>query len=71
MRAFVDSIHDGIATLLLGDDESVTVRVPVSWLPAGVTEGMALRFDVSIDETEKQAGKTHVQSLLDELGNNP
>ncbi len=71
VRAFVDSISEGVATLLLGEDESVTVRVPVGWLPSKAKEGtvLRLRFDVDAEATEE--GKGRVQSLLDSLPDQP
>ncbi|HEY3416770.1 MAG TPA: DUF3006 domain-containing protein [Armatimonadota bacterium] len=71
LRAFIDHIQNGVATLLLGDEESVAVSVPVSWLPSGVGEGVVLRFDISIDQQATDRGKAQVQSLFDELGNAP
>ena len=71
IRAFVDQINDGIATLLLGDDESVRITIPVALLPEGVREGQVLKLAVSVDlESTKQA-KKRTQELLDKLGNNP
>ena len=71
MRAFVDRIQTGIATLLLGEDELISVSVPVTWLPAGVREGDVLHADWTRDPDETLTAHDHVQSLLDELGNNP
>jgi len=71
LRAFVDQINDGVATLLLGEDESVTVHVPVSWLPKGVKEGTVLRPSFEIDEAATRRGKRRVKSLLDSLGDEP
>jgi len=71
LRAFIDRIHNGIATLLLGPDESVTVDVPLAWLPKGVKEGTVLWLEPSVDQDDTAAGKARVQELLDELGNAP
>jgi hypothetical protein len=71
MRAFVDHIESQIATLLLGDDESVTVQVPHAWLPPGAKEGTILRLDLSLDEAAQEQGKQRTQSLLEELGDRP
>ena len=71
VRAFVDQINDGVATLLLGEDESLTVRVPVSWLPKGVKEGTVLQLSFEIDEAATRRGKRRVKSLLDSLGDEP
>jgi len=71
MRGFIDRIESGLATLLLGDDESVTVHVPLSWLPPGATEGAVLRLDLRLDEPAQEEGKRRTQSLLEELGDQP
>ena len=71
MRAFVDSITRGKARLLLGDDESVSVVVPVAWLPDGVREGVVLSMTVAVDQVATEAGKAAVQSLINGLGDNP
>ena len=71
MRAFVDRLEEGVATVLLGEDESVTVNVPVAWLPPGTAEGMALQLDWRLDPEATAAAKAATQSLLDALGNQP
>ena len=71
MRAFVDRIEVDTAVLLLGENESVTVNMPVAWLHVGVREGMCLRLDFSIDLEATEKGHEEVQSLLDSLGNEP
>ena len=49
IRAFVDQINDGVATLLLGEDESVKAHLPVAWLPPAATEGTVLRLGLDPD----------------------
>jgi hypothetical protein len=71
VRAFVDRIGEGTATLLLGDDESVTVHVPTAWLPKGAKEGTALRVRFEVDEQATREGKARVQGLMEELGDQP
>jgi len=71
MRAFVDQISDGQALLLLGDDESISVTVPVAWLPLQVHEGQVLRFDIAVDQQATDAGKCNVKALMDDLGDEP
>ena len=71
VRAFVDEIAGGIATLLLGEDESVTAHVPAAWLPKQAKEGTVLRLRFEIDEAATEEGKQRVQRLLDELGDQP
>ena len=71
MKAFVDQINGDKALLLLGDDESVKVAVPLEWLPAGSREGTVLRLDFAIDNESTARAKARIQSLLEDLGNNP
>ncbi len=71
MRAFVDRINGEHVTLLLGDDESVPVTVPLAWLKVKISEGQVLQFSISIDQESTDAGKREVQKLMDSLGNEP
>jgi hypothetical protein len=71
VRAFVDQINEGVATLLLGEAESVTAHVPVAWLPKGAREGMVLRLSIEVDDAATGEGKARVQSLLDSLPDEP
>lgn len=71
MRAFVDSVEDGVARILLGEDESVAVTVPVAWLPEGVREGQVLRVTWEADEDGTEDAKKAVEDLYAQLGDNP
>ena len=71
MRAFVDSVEDGVARVLLGEDESVAVTVPVAWLPEGVREGQVLRVTWEADEDGTEDAKKAVADLYAQLGDNP
>ncbi len=71
MRAFVDSVEDGVARVLLGEDESVAVTVPVAWLPEGVREGQVLRVTWEADEDGTEDAKKAVEDLYAQLGDNP
>ena len=71
MRAFVDSVEDGVARVLLGEDESVTVTVPASWLPEGIREGQVLRVTWEADEDGTEDAKKAVEDLYAQLGDNP
>jgi hypothetical protein len=67
----VDQVSEGIATLLLGDDESVTAHVPTAWLPKGAKEGTVLQLHFEADEQATREGKARVQGLMEELGDQP
>lgn len=67
MRAFVDRIENGIATLLLGDDEAGRAEFPVQFLPQGTHEGMILQLTIAIDRAATHHAHEAVQELLDRL----
>ena len=71
LRAFVDQIDEGMATLRLGPDESVSVTLPLAWLPAGIREGQVLRLDCSLDADASAAARASTKKLMDSLGNEP
>lgn len=71
MRAFIDSVHEGVARVLLGDDESLAVEIPVSWLPEGAAEGKALRVLWELDEEETFCARKAVEDLYDTLDDMP
>jgi hypothetical protein len=71
IKVFVDQINDTIATLLLGDDESVKLSIPISWLPVGTREGDILHLNFTPDPTSTTDAKSRVQKLIDKLGDNP
>lgn len=71
VRAFVDQVSGGVATLLLGEEESVTTHVPVAWLPPEIGEGTVLRLRFEIDAAATQEGRARVEGLLEELGDQP
>ena len=71
MRAFIDSVHEGVARVLLGDDESLALEMPLSWLPEGSAEGRALLVLWELDEEETQNARQAVEDLYDMLGDAP
>ena len=71
MRAFVDSVEDGVARVLLGEDESVAVTLPAEWLPEGIREGQVLRVTWEADEDGTEDAKKAVEDLYAQLGDNP
>ena len=71
MRAFIDSIHEGVARVLLGDDESLAVEMPLDWLPEGAAEGKALRVWWELDAEETFCSRKAVEDLDGALGDAP
>jgi hypothetical protein len=71
IKAFVDQINDNIATLLLGDDESVKLSIPINWLPPGTHEGDVISLNFTPDPKSTADAKSRVQKLIDKLGDTP
>lgn len=71
IRAFVDRIENGVAVLLIGEDEKQKLELPISCLPTGVREGNVLTITLTIEQKATQEGRVRVNKLIDELGDNP
>ena len=67
-RAVVDRVEDGgVAVLLVGDDEGVSVDLPASLLPAGAEGGSHLVITVSLDESSRASAEDRVRALQEKL----
>ena len=69
LRLFIDRVEGDIAVVLMGEDESVKVDMPVKWLPKGVKEGTILRVDCETDENDTD--RRSIKQIIDDLGDNP
>ena len=63
----VDRIEDGLAALVLSDDEKVKLNLPVDRLPKGVKSGDHLKVTFEIDRESTGKVATEVDNLLDKL----
>jgi hypothetical protein len=67
-RAVVDRIEDNdTAVVLVGDDESVSVALPASMLPAGAEGGSHLVITVKLDEASRAAAEDRIKALQEKL----
>jgi len=71
MRAFVDRIENDVAVLLLGEDGSVVLNIPLSMLPDDIREGLYIDVAFAIDTESTNKAHDEVQSLLDSMPNEP
>lgn len=62
LKAFVDRIENDMAVLLIGDNASVVVSVPLSWLPSDVSEGVFLDVLFTVDKKATKKAHDEVQS---------
>lgn len=65
----LDRIEGNIAVLLLRDEESIKIDIPLFLLPPGSKEGDILNISIARDPLETEAAKERVSSLLDKLKN--
>jgi hypothetical protein len=66
MKAVIDRVEGKIAVLLLGD-ESTTLNIPLSLLPAGCKEGDVLNISIERDVVGTEQTKERVTDLMDRL----
>ncbi len=66
-HAVIDRMENGIAVLLLGDDEKQQVDLPAAFLPNGASDGAHLRITITLDEESRAAAEENVKKLQDEL----
>lgn len=71
MKAFVDRIENDVAVLLMGEEASVVVNIPLLILPSDVSEGMYLDVVFSIDTESTCKAHEEIQSLLDSMADEP
>lgn len=72
MKSFkvtLDRIEKGIAVLLLRDDETVRINLPLFLLPEGTSEGDILDIVITGDLQETENAKREVSTLLEQLQN--
>jgi hypothetical protein len=66
-HAYVDRIENGIAVLLLGEEEKDRLSLPRRYLPEGAREGQALILTLAIDAEGTKTARAETQSLIDDL----
>ena len=69
LKVTIDRIEEGIAVLLVRDEEKIKINVPFTLLPVGSKEGDILDIVITRDVQETEAAKERVSSLLEKLKN--
>ena len=72
MKSFkvtLDRIEGSIAVLLLRDEESIKIDIPLFLLPPESREGDILNISIVRDTQETEAAKERVSALLEKLKN--
>ena len=65
LKVTIDRIEEGIAVLLVRDEEKIKINVPLTLLPVGSKEGDILDAAIIRDLRETEAAKERVSSLLE------
>lgn len=68
-KVTLDRIEESITVLLLQDDESIKINIPLFLLPPESREGDILNLSIDRDIQETEAAKERVSSLLEKLKN--
>ncbi|MDD3247244.1 MAG: DUF3006 domain-containing protein [Methanosarcina sp.] len=68
-KVTLDRIEGSIAVLLLRDEESIKIDIPLFLLPPESKEGDILDISIVRDTQETEAAKERVSALLDKLKN--
>jgi hypothetical protein len=66
-KVTLDRIEEGIAVLLVRDEELVKIKIPLILLPPGSKEGDIINITVARDVQETVDAKERVSSLLEKL----
>ena len=69
MKATIDRIEGPVAVLILCEEESVQVNLPVSLLPPGCREGDILLIRIERDRVATEAAQERVSGLIEKLKN--
>ncbi|AFV25339.1 hypothetical protein Mpsy_3140 [Methanolobus psychrophilus R15] len=68
-KVSLDRIEGDIAVLLVRDEESIKLDIPLSLLPDGSREGDILDISILRNEKETEYAKKRVSALIEKLKN--
>ena len=66
-KVILDRIEEGIAILLVRDEETIKINIPLVLLPSESWEGDILGIAITLDVQETEAVKERVSNLLEKL----
>jgi flavoprotein len=68
-KVTLDRIKEGIAVLLVRNNEAIKINIPLSLLPAESKKGDILDITIARDVKDTENAKERVSSLLERLKN--
>ncbi|MFW6269567.1 MAG: DUF3006 domain-containing protein [Bacillota bacterium] len=69
MKGVIDRIENGIAVVLIGENEEAEIQWPVDYLPDGAKEGSILNIEVELNKDEVERKKKKSRELINKLKN--
>jgi hypothetical protein len=67
LKVVIDRIEDGIATIVLYEDDRVHFKLPAGYLPEGTKDGDHFRLTFKRERESRDAEKKKADDLLKEL----
>lgn len=67
MNVSIDRIEDGVAVLVIEEDPSGLIYLPVSLIPPGCREGDVLTLTLESDPAGTAAARERVSGLIENL----
>lgn len=71
LHFFVDSVGEGRAVLLAGDEGEQRLALPLDVLPEGISEGDWLLVSFERDDEKRDCAREEIERLMYDLGDNP
>jgi hypothetical protein len=67
MKATLDRIEDGVAVLLVRNDETIRLDIPMCLLPEDCEEGDILDIEITRDRESTKEARDRVAKLIEKL----
>jgi hypothetical protein len=70
VRGVIDRVEDGgMAVVLVGDDEEISIDVPLALLPEGAGDGDHLTITFALNKESRAQAEDRVKALQERLSN--
>lgn len=67
MKATLDRIENDMAVLLIRNDETIKINIPMTLMPKGCSEGDIMDIIISKDEKATEDARKRVSDLIEKL----
>jgi hypothetical protein len=67
IKVVIDRIEEGVAVIVLYDDDSVRFNLPVKYLPGGARAGDHFEIGFKRDDSGRDSEREKIDDLLGEL----